>query len=574
MGDNDLVNLLLLAAAAAIWIAQAFVRARKARGGQAGDQARRDRKTRSKVRRDREQMRYEAEEQRSAGDRRRRVVTERRSSLSQGFNGLMRRAAALEGSPKWLAKRARGLSERARELDRNLGGSDDLSASELSGVGQEAASVAERLDLLERMAGDRNADHAWGFLVSDAVLDGLAPKLVPEGARPVALAASVDAGTASACAAMNLVPVAIRPGWWLSIDQWPQAISSMLSGLWFANAKVRGELFDLVGLPPHWAVVFSEPMYLSSEDVLGPFGAWLDGIVLDVIGVARFGPQWGWTVAESMSGRAETCRVDTLPSGVHLSPTMPACLRLPLLVRIVEQLGWLDESNPAGRDQSFEDVTRGVLDRSGLLVFPTRRNTFYQVPVDSFLQAGLGLVDYLFGQRLESLGGTIGERFRSDDWRVASAWVSRVRGGAPMAGSVVARLSTGLSLVDSTAGQANRQARSLLETLVAPTKRAAFAVTGRTSSRGGLVSARDRVASRQAVPQGSTGRSAGKRVERSNEPGFWQREGAAGHVGAGAGLPTGRDFVRPDVLLDAMALRVILERRYPLPWSRWNNRRL
>jgi len=564
MGDNDVLNMLLLAAAAVIWIVQAVVRFRKARNVEAGREARRDRRTRFWVRRDREQVRYEAEEERGAAERQRRLVTERRTSLSSAFNGLMRRAAALENGPAWMADRTRDLADRARTLDRSLGGSDDLSISGLSVLSQEAGLLAERLDLLERMAADRTGDHAWGFLVSDAALDGLAPALVPEGARPVALAGSVDPDTVAACAAMNLVPVAIPAGWWLDVGTWPKAVSSMLSGLWFANGAARGELFDLVGLPPRWAVVFSEPMYVSSEDVLGPFGAWLDGIVLDVIGMARFGPQWAWSVAASVAREQDTCHVDTLPSGVHLSPAMPACLRMPLLVRILEQLGWIDESNPPGRDDSFEDVTRRVMDRSGLLVFPTRRNTFYQVPVDSFLQAGIGLVDYLFGQRLDVLGGTVAESVKSEDWRAAWNWAPRVRAGAAMSGSVVARLSTGLFLTDAASGQAKRLARSLLAGLVAPAGTAAFAVSGRTF-HGARPSRSASAASLTSLAE-ATAAVPGREVS----VGFQDRRAA----GRASGLPDGRAFLDRDVLLDAMFLRVVLERRYPIPWNRWSNRKL
>jgi hypothetical protein len=339
------------------------------------------------------------------------ALTDRLVRLEEDAYKLARESGKSRYAKRLEAWIQRYVAKRARKVLSGLAESGALERSRLTKAESHAARIELRLDAFRRAVGARsqhNKKQAERLTLGDRVFDTLFdPLLGPKLANGVktegilAALPSMDEQTRAVFADMGIMVIDIPVGWPEAIETWPAGFHSAVRDLLIGRPGLLQEGFRKTGLSGTWTVAYSQPVYVSPNEILGPFGPWLATLLADLVSVLMFGPAWAEAYVRVMTARLERTqakRTPTSSNGWHLGDRPAACLRAEVLARLLETL---DYKKAAGR---VRKVWENRLGECASLLMPTRRGTYYEIGAEPYLEAGHGLMAFLLEQVWDRLG--------------------------------------------------------------------------------------------------------------------------------------------------------------------------
>jgi hypothetical protein len=402
------------------------------------------------------------------------------------WKALMDRVVELIDQARRLSLQAEGLAagvgikewvsgfvvDEARRLERELSSLGELESSRIRSGQETLAALEQRLDALrEVVAQRREAPHE--LVLGEMLAQGLMGALTVEESRGasvdvVAVLQPTDSATVETLDRLGLTVVGFPRGWSKRVEQWPEMVSGWVQ---IRMARMRGlrvEVFQRFGLAPQWPVPYSEPVYVTSTEVLGPFGAWLDVLMADTAACLVLGPPWAEATLKQLQARSSGDSVLKAPvsrSGYYLGSAPPAALRAELLFHLVDRLGAPEAARRmrAGWEEAFGPG-------EGMWM-PTRRGAWYGVPIQPYLDAGTSLLSVLLEEPFTALGNRgLTELEGTDPTEVSlqsvEAWSSAARAGRGVRGSARLRVAAALDAWLSDPGSSERIAVACLAGLV------------------------------------------------------------------------------------------------------------
>lgn len=390
-------------------------------------------------------------------DRRKRwkELTEKLGDLEEEASRLARRAAKNPYAPRLERWVRRFVSDKARSTREDLGDPGDLSRKRMSQAEGRVKKLRRRLDVLRSLAEQRSPDRerAERLAVADQVLGELLEPLLPRrlsnGVKlrdVVAAFPASDEETRQALASMGILLLDTPMGWTGAVDRWADGFHAAAHDLVVQRPGLLNEAFRKTGLSSTWAVPYSEPVYVSSNEILGPFGAWLPVLVTDAVMLQLLGPYWAHAYVRNLTKttiRENARKTPASGSGWHLGDHPAPCLRVEVLARTVESLG----HEKIARKMRSE--WRDKLGKCESLMMPTRRGSVYAVSAEPYSEAGHGLMAFLLDQTWSSFGdrrfdeveGMEGAEVAPDELETQ---VADAVAGRPVFASVRQRIASGL----------------------------------------------------------------------------------------------------------------------------------
>ena len=305
----------------------------------------------------------------------------------------------------WIEK---GVIEPLKETTQEMKSSSAVDRRKLRKALSEHKRLRYRLQVFQKLEAERDA-HGKKLGILDDIADGLFRRLIDDkvGAVPFlgfcAHTTVVDESMRGALLEMGVVPIEAPVGWPKNIADWPEGFHSMVSDVVFARGKFLTEAYRKTGLSTSWAVPYSEPVYVDTNQVLGPFGSWLPGLMGDLTTLLLLGPAWAEALTAQLIQESEGINVNGLipsnGSGWHLASLPGPGLRVMLLAKVLETLNYKETA------RRIEERWCNEVGECETLYMPTRRGSHYGVGVAPYLEAGHGLIKFLLDQSWVEFNG-------------------------------------------------------------------------------------------------------------------------------------------------------------------------
>ncbi len=346
-----------------------------------------------------------------AGDQARRA----RETLAALGDEAVARAATLGRSPlgQPLARAVeRGVVAPCGDLRRELDGLSAGSrlATELERIDSKSASLKQLLDTLVWMARQREdpslgASWAAADRIAEACQEALGSILAGDRRaavgqalcflaprQPVALQGFASAG---------LLPVPVRSPFPDHLSGWASVASG--SGMAFLERVdgLKWELRSRFGLPDRYPVPFAPRGFLSRDDVLLPFGSWLETLFGDLVGSLLLGPTYAMALGRLLASPQTPGAVATVGvsrDGSLYSPEPPAQVRMAVSVAAMDDRGDDDLRQQLWSDWNEQHGWPAVM------YLPTRMAGWIEAPMSAFTQMAEEVADLMLFEPMSSLG--------------------------------------------------------------------------------------------------------------------------------------------------------------------------
>ncbi len=164
---------------------------------------------------------------------------------------------------------------------------------------------------------------------------------------------------------------------------------------------LKWELRNRFGLPDRYPVPFASRGYLSEDEVLLPFGPWLEVLFGDLIGSLLLGPAYSRALAELLANPrnpSDVVAVGVSSDGSFYDKQPPAQLRMAVAVAVMDDLG-------EGEQQ--QEIWQEWNERHGwprVMYLPTRVEGWIEAPVSAFTDMAERVADLMLLEPMSALG--------------------------------------------------------------------------------------------------------------------------------------------------------------------------
>ena len=308
--------------------------------------------------------------------------------------------------------------------------------------------------VFEQLALERE-DRGESLMILDELAEGLFRPLVGRtiGEKTRfrgfwSLGPSVDENMRQTLLEIGVIPIEAPVGWPNAMDNWPDGFRTMVSDVIFSRQGLLTEAYKRTGLSGFWPVPYSEPVYVNTNEVLGPFGSWLPGIFADLASILLLGPAWAEAMVVQLIEQTDDVRdslsMPTSSSGWHLASLPAPSFRVEILARTLETLRYKKTA------KRIRKIWQEEFGECETLYMPTRRRSYYGVGAAPYLEAGHGLVGFLLEGNWESLDGRTLRDFSPFKRQEVSpeavdALVASALAGRPVVGTMRLRVAVALA---------------------------------------------------------------------------------------------------------------------------------
>lgn len=164
---------------------------------------------------------------------------------------------------------------------------------------------------------------------------------------------------------------------------------------------LKWELRNRFGLPDRYPVPFASRGYLSEDEVLLPFGPWLEVLFGDLVGSLLLGPAYAHALAELLANPrnpSAVASVGVTRDGSSYAKQPPAHLRMAVAVAVMDDLG---------EDEVQQRIWQSWNERHGwpqVMYLPTRVEGWIQAPVEAFSDMAERVADLMLLEPMGALG--------------------------------------------------------------------------------------------------------------------------------------------------------------------------
>lgn len=201
--------------------------------------------------------------------------------------------------------------------------------------------------------------------------------------------------------AAGLTAIALPDAFPDRLSGWAMVASEVGRDFLESVQGLKWELRNRFGLPDRYPVPFASRGYLSEEEVLLPFGPWMEVLFGDLIGSLLLGPAYARALSELLANPrnpSAVVAVGVTADGAFYSNEPPAQLRIAMAVGVMDDLGETEEQ--AAIWQAWNE-------RHGwprVLYLPTRVEGWIEAPLSAFSDMAEGVADLMLLEPLGALG--------------------------------------------------------------------------------------------------------------------------------------------------------------------------
>jgi len=164
---------------------------------------------------------------------------------------------------------------------------------------------------------------------------------------------------------------------------------------------LKWELRNRFGLPDRYPVPFASRGYLSEDEVLLPFGPWLEVLFGDLVASLLLGPAYARALAELLANPrnpSAVAAVGTTSDGSSYASEPPAHLRMAVAVAVMDDLGEGEEQQRIWQSWNEQHNWPRVI------YLPTRVEGWIEAPVSAFSDMAERVADLMLLEPLGALG--------------------------------------------------------------------------------------------------------------------------------------------------------------------------
>ncbi len=389
----------------------------------------------------------------------------RTRNAAESLESELRKQPETERLAPWIR---RAVFEEAEQAARDLKASGGIEGATIRAAVSKNNLLRYRLHVFQRLAKERESG-GDRLAKLDDVAEGLFRPLLEEmrgdNLGLCAHGRAIDESMRRTLVEMSIMPIEAPVGWPDNSSKWPEGFHGVLSDVLFGQGNLLSETYQKTGLSTSWPIPYSEPVYVDGNQVLGPFGSWLPGLIGDLASVLLLGPSWAEALAAKLIADTKdigACNtVPTTGSGWHLASLPATGFRLLLLSRVLDNLNYRESGQKIRKwlNDSFGDCE--------VLYMPTRRGSYYGVGIGPYLEAGQGLVAFILEQQWDEFGGRKLQElpfFKRHEVspEIIEALIPSAVAGRPMTGPMRQRIATGLGAFVRTPESRERIVRSVL----------------------------------------------------------------------------------------------------------------
>ncbi len=367
--------------------------------------------------------------------------------------------------------------ELRQELDRLP--ADSVGSVDLARLASEAASLKRTSDTLVWIANQReHPNYGTHLATADRIVEACyAPLLqfaahrfaVPDRA-PVSFVADRDRMDLSGFPEAGLTAVALPNAFPDRLTGWSMVAHEVGRDFLESVQGLKWELRNRFGLPDRYPVPFASRGYLSEDEVLLPFGPWLEVLFGDLMGSLLLGPVYAESLAELLANPRNPSAVATVGvtrDGASYASEPPAHLRMAVAVAAMDDLG-------EGEEQ--QRIWQSWSERHGwpqVMYLPTRVEGWIQAPAEAFTDMAESVADLMLLEPMSALGdqsldGVPGLAY-SDTQQTAMEQVKSVAlAGGDGSASDPRALLAGVLAAEQEAPHRSRQLLTWLQRTLAP----------------------------------------------------------------------------------------------------------
>ena len=174
----------------------------------------------------------------------------------------------------------------------------------------------------------------WSRYQSGVSIPEVTPlSLIGEG-RALAPEGLIDVG---------VTPIVLPETFPDTLDSWPLIAHEVGRGVLQSVQGLQWEIRDRYTLPERYPVPFAFRGYLGEDEVVRPFGVWLDRLFGDILGAALLGPAYGLALCAHLSRRGEPSAISAVAvdaSGTAYAKEPPFQLRMAAVVSVLDVMGF------------------------------------------------------------------------------------------------------------------------------------------------------------------------------------------------------------------------------------------
>jgi hypothetical protein len=342
---------------------------------------------------------------------------------------------------------------------------------------------------------DRIVEACYGPLLQFA-----AHRFAVPNRAPISFVATRDRMDLSDFSAAGLTAVALPNAFPDRLTGWSMVAHEVGRDFLESVQGFKWELRNRFGLPDRYPVPFASRGYLSEEEVLLPFGPWLEVLFGDLMGSLLLGPAYAESLAELLANPRNPSAVVVVGvtrDGASYTAEPPAHLRMAVAVAAMDDLG-------EGEQQ--QRIWQSWSERHGwprVLYLPTRVEGWIEAPVQSFTDMAESVADLMLLEPMSALGdqsldGVPGLAYSEVQQGAMDQVKSVALAGGDGSASDPRALLAGVLAAEQEAPHRSRQLLAWLQRTLAPQaspykrrrpEAVATAAGGRTSEQDDLLSA-------------------------------------------------------------------------------------
>ncbi|MFH2006492.1 MAG: hypothetical protein ABI333_07905 [bacterium] len=184
------------------------------------------------------------------------------------------------------------------------------------------------------------------------------------------------------------------------LQGWPQVAHEVGRDFLDSVQGLKWELRNRFGLPDRYPIPFASRGYLSQDEVLLPFGGWLEWLFGDLVGTLLLGPAYPMALRDllaSPSNPSAVTAVGITSDSAYYAAEPPAHLRMSAAIAILDDLGFPEEQ---------QRIWESWNERHGWpqwLYLPTRVEGWIEAPISHFVDTAGQVADLIVNEALGAL---------------------------------------------------------------------------------------------------------------------------------------------------------------------------
>jgi len=181
---------------------------------------------------------------------------------------------------------------------------------------------------------------------------------------------------------------------------WPQVAHEVGRDFLDSVQGLKWELRNRFGLPDRYPIPFASRGYLSQDEVLLPFGGWLEWLFGDLLGTLLLGPAYPMALRDLLASPGNpgtVTAVGVAPDNAYYAAEPPAHLRMSVAIAVLDDMGFPEEQ---------QRIWQSWNERHGWpewLYLPTRVEGWIEAPVSHFVDTAGQVADLIMNETLGAL---------------------------------------------------------------------------------------------------------------------------------------------------------------------------